>query len=77
MEIPVNQYKVAGVVTELGRILEDKGFNGAEICLGVSEFLGRLVVLYTETPPQAQELSGVCKDHLERTIKIGFSSTKH
>lgn len=71
----IESRKVAGVVIEAGRILADKGFNRAEILIGLSELIGRVIVDTAETNIQAEELLEVCSQHLRKTIDIGIKAT--
>lgn len=76
MATAIEQRKVIGVVTEAGRLLADKGFNRGEMLIGLSELIGRIIVDVADTSIQAEELYGICQQHMLKTIEIGSRATQ-
>jgi len=74
--ITIESRKVAGVVIEAGRILADKGFNRAEVLIGLSELIGRMIVDAAENTIQADELYTACNTHIQKTIQIGIQAAQ-
>lgn len=70
----IDPRRVAGVVHEINLALSTKGFNSAEVMIGLSEMLGRSIVEHGGTPVQGAELAKVCTDHLERTLQAGYGA---
>lgn len=74
--VKIDPRKVAGVVTEASRVLADKGFNRAELIIGLSELLGRLIVDSAQSDIQAKELLNVAEAHVARAVQIGVEATR-
>lgn len=71
MKIEIDARKVAGVVKETNDMLLQQPFNPAEILIGLSELIGRIIVQYGTTSIQIDELKEVVVNHLNRTTSIG------
>ena len=63
--------KVAGVVVECNNVIKAKGFTHAEVLVGLSELLGRIIVDASSNYMQADELYQTVQKHIKDTIKIG------
>ena len=71
MAYRIDPTKVAGVVVEANQVLTGKGFNQAEVIIGLSELVGRVIVETADTHIQMNELLKVVVEHLNRTITAG------
>jgi hypothetical protein len=76
MSYRIDGHKVAGVVVEANRLLSGKGFNHAEVALGLVELAGRTVVDATPNKINADEMVDVLVEHLKRTVSIGCQVAK-
>jgi hypothetical protein len=71
MQVQIDARKVAGVVKETNDTLLQHPFNPAEVIIGLSELIGRIIVQYGTTSIQIDELKEVVINHLNRTTSIG------
>lgn len=71
MKIEIDARKVSGVVKETNDMLLRHPFNPAEVVIGLSELIGRIIVEYGATSIQIDELKEVVINHLNRTTSIG------
>lgn len=71
MQVQIDARKVAGVVKETNDMLLQHPFNPAEVIIGLSELIGRIIVQYGTTSIQMDELKDVVLNHLNRTTSIG------
>ncbi len=71
MQYRVDPRLVAGAAHEIINMLEGKKFPPVETIMGLSEVLGRLIVMVSNTPVQMDSLSDVVCEHVKRTIDAG------
>lgn len=67
----IDKDKIRGVVIEVSRALDGKGFNAGEMMVGLSEMLGRIIVETASSHVQMKEMVDICAGHLDRTIIAG------
>lgn len=72
MEQTVTPGKVIGVIIEAQKALINKGFNDAEVILGLQELVGRVIVDVSLSEIGAAVLIKYAKEHLDSTVKAGM-----
>lgn len=71
MAYNIDKRKVAEVLIRSNEAIRAQEFNHGEVIIGLSELIGRTIVEVAKGPLQAQELTRVVVEHLDRTIKAG------
>lgn len=74
MSYQINPTAVASVVREVNAVLQGRKYNTGEVMIGLSEMLARVVVESCQTPVHAMDAMKVITDHLDRTLKAGYSA---
>jgi hypothetical protein len=71
MSYEIDRRKVAGVVTEAARAIDNKDFNHGEVIVGLSELIGRVIVDVAPSHIQMKQMVDIVNDHMNRTIVAG------
>jgi hypothetical protein len=73
MQHQIDPRKVAGVCTTALQSVGTQGFAYAEIIIGLSEAIGRLIVESSANTIHATELAQIAGKHISDTIRIGVN----
>lgn len=76
MRQDVNKQMVRDAMMKINEVLKGMRITGPEAMLACQEIVGRMIVDMCATPVAGEELAKFAKDHLERTIRIGFDAKK-
>ncbi len=74
MAYEVTPGNVTWVCENVLKSIHDGQFNHGEVILGITEALGRVVIMAADTPVQGASALQACVDHLRTTLAAGYSA---
>lgn len=70
----VNRAAMDQVIHGMAQVIGNGQYQLSDVALGVSEFLGRMIVASCDTPVSGIQLAQVLEEHIKRTLHAGFTA---
>lgn len=74
MELPVNTAHKDAIIHLMAQVIAQGQYSTADVLIGVSEFLGRMIVNLAETPVAGLHAAQVMEEHIKTTMVAGYTA---
>ena len=74
IEHNVNRQAIDQIVRQMAAMTGQGQYNLSDVLLGVTEYLGRIIVDAADTPVSGVQMAQVMEQHLRQTLAAGYAS---
>ena len=74
IEHNVNRQAIDQIVRQMAAMTGQGQYNLSDVLLGVTEYLGRIIVDAADTPVSGVQMAQVMEEHLKSTLLAGYAS---
>jgi hypothetical protein len=74
IEHNVNRQAIDQIVRQMAAMTGQGQYNLSDVLLGVTEYLGRIIVDAADTPVSGVQMAQVMEEHLRQTLAAGYTS---
>ena len=69
----VNRQAIDQIVRQMAAMTGQGQYNLSDVLLGVTEYLGRIIVDAADTPVAGVQMAQVMEEHLRQTLAAGYA----
>ena len=73
IEHNVNRQAIDQIVRQMAAMTGQGQYNLSDVLLGVTEYLGRIIVDAADTPVSGVQMAQVMEEHLKNTLLAGYA----
>ena len=73
IEHNVNRQAIDQIVRQMAAMTGQGQYNLSDVLLGVTEYLGRIIVDAADTPVSGVQMAQVMEEHLRQTLAAGYA----
>ncbi len=74
IEHNVNRQAIDQIVRQMAAMTGQGQYNLSDVLLGVTEYLGRIIVDAADTPVSGVQMAQVMEEHLRQTLAAGYAN---